>query len=291
MTALQSVSLEHTIIATNGIRLHVVEAGPPDGAPVILLHGFPEFWYGWRHQIPALVEGGFRVFAPDQRGYNLSDKPDSISAYNLDELARDVIGLIDSTGHPKVHLIGHDWGAAVAWWTAMHYPDRLNKLAILNVPHMSVMFKALRTNPAQMLRSWYIAFFQIPRLPEFMILSGDAMAGISALLRTSNPGSFTDHDIPHYIHAWKQPGAMTAMLNWYRAIVRYPPPPAADSRIHVPTRIIWGKNDVALTAQMAAQSLEYCNDGQLTMLENATHWVQHDQPERVNHLLLEFLKA
>lgn len=291
MTALQSVSLEHTIIATNGIRLHVVEAGPPDGAPVILLHGFPEFWYGWRHQIPALVEGGFRVFAPDQRGYNLSDKPDAISAYNLDELARDVIGLIDSTGHPKVHLIGHDWGAAVAWWTAMHYPDRLNKLAILNVPHMSVMFKALRTNPAQMLRSWYIAFFQIPRLPEFMILSGDAMAGISALLRTSNPGSFTDHDIPHYIHAWKQPGAMTAMLNWYRAIVRYPPPPAADSRIHVPTRIIWGKNDVALTAQMAAQSLEYCNDGQLTMLENATHWVQHDQPERVNHLLLEFLKA
>lgn len=291
MTPLQSVSLEHTIIATNGIRLHVVEAGPPDGVPVILLHGFPEFWYGWRHQIPALVEGGFRVFAPDQRGYNLSDKPDSISAYNLDELARDVIGLIDSTGQPKVHLIGHDWGAAVAWWTAMHYPDRLNKLAILNVPHMSVMFKALRTNPAQMLRSWYIAFFQIPRLPEFMILSGDAMAGISALLRTSNPGSFTDHDIPHYIHAWKQPGAMTAMLNWYRAIVRYPPPPAADSRIHVPTRIIWGKNDVALTAQMAAQSLEYCNDGQLTMLENATHWVQHDQPERVNHLLLEFLKA
>lgn len=291
MTALQSVSLEHTIIATNGIRLHVVEAGPPDGAPVILLHGFPEFWYGWRHQIPALVEGGFRVFAPDQRGYNLSDKPDAISAYNLDELARDVIGLIDSTGHPKVHLIGHDWGAAVAWWTAIYYPDRLDKLAILNVPHTSVMFKALRTNPVQMLRSWYIAFFQIPRLPEFMILSGDAMAGISALLRTSSPGSFTDQDIPHYIHAWKQPGAMTAMLNWYRAIVRYPPPPAADSRIHVPTRIIWGKNDVALTAQMAAQSLEYCNDGQLTMLENATHWVQHDQPERVNHLLLEFLKA
>lgn len=289
VTTLQSVALEHRMIATNGIRLHAVEAGPPDGELVILLHGFPEFWYGWRHQIPALAQAGYRVLAVDQRGYNLSDKPREIAAYNLDECARDVIGLIDSAGRDKVSLVGHDWGAVVAWWLAIHHPDRLRKLAILNVPHPSVMRKTVLTNPAQMLRSAYVGFFQIPLLPEFLMTFADGVGGISALLHTSKPGSFTDRDIPHYIRAWKQPGAITGMINWYRAIVRYPPPPAVDPRVHVPTLIIWGKHDVALAPQMAQQSLGYCENGRLFVLENATHWVQHDEPERANQHLLEFL--
>jgi pimeloyl-ACP methyl ester carboxylesterase len=289
VTTLQSVALEHRMVETNGIHLHVVEAGPPDGELVILLHGFPEFWYGWRHQIPALAEAGYRVLAPDQRGYNLSDKPREISAYRLDECARDVIGLIDGAGREKACVVGHDWGAVVAWWLAIHHPDRLRKLAILNVPHPSAMLKTVLTNPAQMLRSWYVGIFQIPLLPEFLMTFADAVGGISALLRTSSPGSFTDVDIPHYIRAWKQPGAATGMINWYRALVQRRPQPVPDSRVHVPTLIIWGRHDVALLPQMAQQSLQYCDNGRLFMLENATHWVQHDAPERVNQHLLEFL--
>jgi pimeloyl-ACP methyl ester carboxylesterase len=290
LNVLEDVQLQHRTVETNGIHLHVVEAGPEGGDLIILLHGFPEFWYGWRWQIPLLAKAGYRVWAPDQRGYNLSDKPEGIAAYNLNEMAKDVIGLIDAAGRDKVFLVGHDWGAGVAWWVALHYPDRLRKLAILNVPHPSVMYKNVRTNLAQRLKSWYIGFFQIPRLPEFLLTVGGAQNTVQSLLRTSNPGSFIDSDIPHYVRAWKQPGAMTGMLNWYRAIVQQPPKPAEDSKVHVPTLIVWGKNDVALTHVMAEQSLKYCDDGRLVMLESATHWVQHDEPDRVNQLLVEFMQ-
>jgi pimeloyl-ACP methyl ester carboxylesterase len=291
LTVLDDTELEHHTVETNGVKLHVVQAGPGDGELVILLHGFPEFWYGWRWQIPFLAQAGFRVWAPDQRGYNLSDKPNGIAAYNLDEMMKDTIGLIEAAACERAFLVGHDWGAAVAWWTAIHYPDRLRKLAILNVPHPSVMYKNLRTNPAQMLKSWYIGFFQIPLLPEFLLTAGSAKGTFRTLTRTSNPGSFTKVDEPHYTSAWKQPGAMTGMLNWYRAIVQCPPAPAKDSKVHVPTLIVWGKHDVALTPEMAEQSLKYCDDGRLVMLESATHWVQRDESKRVNQLLLEFFQS
>ena len=154
--------MNYEYIETNGIRLHVAQAGSDDKPLVILLHGFPEFSYGWRKQIPYLVEAGYRVWAPDQRGYNLSDKPEGLAAYSIDELAADVIGLIDAAGEKKVFLVGHDWGAAVAWWVAAKYPERLKKLITLNVPHHSVMRKTLRSNFSQLRKSWYIGFFQIP---------------------------------------------------------------------------------------------------------------------------------
>lgn len=285
--AIDNLELEHHTVTTNGVYLHVVQAGPDDGELVILLHGFPEFWYGWRAQIPALVAAGYRVWIPDQRGYNLSEKPTDVFAYSLDKLALDIVGLIDAAGRQKAFVVGHDWGAAVAWWVAAKYPERVQKLAILNVPHPSVMFGNIRNNPRQLRRSWYIGVFQIPKLPELLLTGGDAQGGILLLLKSSNPGSFTDREIPHYIRAWKQRGAMTAMLNWYRAIVQYPPDITSDTRIHVPVLIIWGKRDVALIPESAPQSLDYCDDGRLVMLENATHWVQHDEPERVNALLLE----
>jgi pimeloyl-ACP methyl ester carboxylesterase len=291
LDVLDGLSLEHHHIETNGVRLHVVQAGPQDGELVVMLHGFPDFWYGWRHQIPYLARAGYRVYAPDQRGYNLSDKPQSLDAYSLNESAKDVISLIDASGRDKAYLVGHDWGGEAAWWTAMHYPDRLYKLAILNVPHPSVAYKNVRTNRVQLLRSWYIFFFQIPRLPEFLLTVGNARNTVRALLRSSNPGSFTDADLAHYVRAWKQPGAMTGMLNWYRSIVQRPPRPAEDSRVHVPTLIIWGKNDVALVPEGAEQSLKYCDDGRLVMLENATHWVQDDEPDKVNELLVEFFHS
>ena len=141
--------MDYQYVETNGIRLHVAQAGPREGPLVILLHGFPEFSYAWKQQIPFLASAGYRVWAPDQRGYNLSEKPDGIAAYNLDELAADVIGLIDAAGQNKVVLVGHDWGAAVAWWAAVKYPDRLSKLVVMNAPHGAVMQKNFRRNFAQ----------------------------------------------------------------------------------------------------------------------------------------------
>jgi epoxide hydrolase 4 len=279
--------LEHKFIKTNGVKLHVVQAGPEDGQLVILLHGFPEFWYGWRKQIEPLAEAGYRVCVPDQRGYNLSDKPLWLMSYSRDELAKDVIGLIDAAGREKAVVIGHDWGAAVAWWLANVYPQRLEKLVILNVPHHEIMVKNLLINPAQMLKSWYIGAFQMPLLPEAISTFNNFEAVTKAMQETARPGTFTEADMEQYRKAWSQPGALTAMINYYRAAPWAINPD--NPRIHMPTRIIWGKKDAFLGAEMAQPSADLCDDAELYFIDEATHWVQHEEPERVNQLILEFL--
>lgn len=275
---------QHQMIATNGIQLHVVQAGPEDGPLVILLHGFPEFWYGWKKQMDALAERGFRVWVPDQRGYNLSDRPQAVAAYKLDTLAADILGLIEASGHEQVYLAGHDWGAVVAWWVALTHPQRLNKLVIANVPHPAVFEHHLRSNPRQILKSWYVLFFQLPRLPEYLI----AKVGPKAFQNTSKSGSFSDHDLKQYAEAWSQPGALTGMVNWYRALLRYRPDAPADIHVHVPTLMIWGKQDFALSSEMAQPSIDLCDNGRLVMFDNATHWVQHDKASEVSTLMAEF---
>lgn len=276
---------DHQMMTVNGIQLHIVQAGPPDGPLVILLHGFPEFWYGWKNQIDDLAERGFRVWAPDQRGYNRSDKPSGVAAYKLDNLAADVVGLIDASGHEQVFLAGHDWGAAVAWWVAIHYPQRLKKLVIANVPHPVVFTQYLRSSLKQLRKSWYFFFFQLPLLPEFVL----ARTGPKLLQNSGLPGTFTEEDLQHYEAAWSQPGAYTGMLNWYRAIMRHRPHTPADSRVHVPTLMIWGMQDVALDSAMAQPSIDLCDDGRLVLFEDATHWVQHDKAAEVSALMAEFL--
>lgn len=285
-----NVEITHRFVQTNGVRLHVAEAGDPAHPVVMLLHGFPEFWYGWHKQIGALVEAGFRVIAPDQRGYNLSEKPPQRDDYSLDKLSADIIGLLDEAGVEQAYLAGHDWGAAVAWWTAIQYPSRLKKMCILNVPHLSVMRRNMTTNPRQMIRSWYMGFFQIPVLPELMLSMGDSSGLGQMLIRASNPGSFTDADMALYTRAWKQPGTVKAMLNWYRSLIQRPTPLGMSSRVYLPTRIIWGAKDVALLREQADQSLEYCEHGELVVLENASHFVQHDEPERVSELLIDWFR-
>src|SRR5215203_4535801 len=213
------MELEKTYIETNGIRLHVVQAGPKSGVPVVLLHGFPEFSYGWRKQIPALVEAGCRVIIPDQRGYNLSDKPKDIKAYSVNTLVDDIIGLIDALGYEKVNLVGHDWGAGVAWALAIKYPERLQRLSIMNVPHPAVMKRFLQRDFEQMRRSWYVFFFQLPWLPEAGLKRGNWRGAESSLRSSGKVNSFTAEDILKYKEAWSQPGAMTAMINWYRALI------------------------------------------------------------------------
>jgi len=278
----------HKQITLNGLGLHYVEAGPPDGPLVVLLHGFPEFWYGWRAQIPALAAAGYRVIVPDQRGYNLSDKPKGLDAYSLDALSGDVIALIDRLGQKQAYLAGHDWGAAVAWWTANKYPARIKRMVTMNVPHHRVMKQNLRSNPAQRRKSWYMFFFQLPWLPELLLGMRKHRLGTRILQSSSLPGTFSPEDMQHYRQAWSQPGAWRAMLNWYRATFRRPSQRLPSPRIQVPTLLIWGKQDLALGYEMAQPSIDLCEDGRLETLEHASHWVQHDDPQRVNQLLLDF---
>jgi pimeloyl-ACP methyl ester carboxylesterase len=276
-------------LRVNGVDLHVVQAGPQDGPLVILLHGFPEFWYGWHKQIPALAAGGCCVWAPDQRGYNLSEKPGGMDAYRIDELAADVVGLIDAAGRDQAVLVGHDWGAAVTWRVANRYPHRVAKAAILNVPHPYVMARFLRRSLRQALRSTYIGYFQIPGLPEKMLASGDWQPLVQALTRSGPPGLFSADDLERYRRAWSQPGAITAMLNWYRAFVQRPPSWSPSPRIKPPVMMIWGTADTALEAEMAPLSMELCDNGRLHLLEGVSHWVQHQAPAEVNRLLLAYL--
>ena len=283
------MDFEHSFIQTNGIKLHVVQAGPKSGIPVVLLHGFPEFWYGWRHQIPALVEAGCRVIVPDQRGYNLSDKPQGAKNYRVDELVKDVIGVINALGYEKVNLVGHDWGAVVAWTLAIKYPQRLHKLGIMNVPHPAVMKRFLTRDLEQMRRSWYVFFFQLPWLPEAGLRAENWRGAERALRGSGKLHTFTKEDIAKYKEAWAQPGAMTSMVNWYRAVIRHQPPMPQDVRVKVRTLMMWGTKDVALTHRMARPSMDYVDDGNLILFPEATHWVQHDAAEEVNHYLVDFI--
>jgi pimeloyl-ACP methyl ester carboxylesterase len=283
------MELEHSTIKTNGIRLHVVQAGPQSGIPVMLLHGFPEFWYGWRKQIPALAAAGCRVIVPDQRGYNLSDKPKGIGSYRSEELTKDILGLIDALEYEKVNLVGHDFGALVAWMLATQHPERLHRLGIINVPHPAVMWRFLRRDFEQMRRSLYALFFQLPWLPEAILRAGNWSAASSSLRRSGRDNAFTDEDIEKYRESWSQPGAMTSMLNWYRAAARYRPEISNGTRVSVRTLILWGVQDFALSRRMARPSLDYCEDGNLIFFPGATHWVQREEAEEVNRHLLDFV--
>ncbi|MGA0596929.1 alpha/beta fold hydrolase [Enterovirga sp. CN4-39] len=273
----------------SGLDLHVVEAGPEDGPLVILLHGFPEFSYGWRHQVGPLAEAGFRVAVPDQRGYARSDKPAGIGAYRLPILGSDVIGLADAYGHDRFHLVGHDWGGIVAWWVAAAHPQRIERLAIANAPHPDVVWPFIRRHPTQLLRSYYVALFQMPGLAERLLAAGDYRALRRALTATSRRGTFSDEDLDRYREAWSQPGAITAMLNWYRALVQRKTPPVG--RVRAPTRIFWGKRDGALASGLAKASLAMCDAGAITWFPDASHWVQHEEHLSVSAGLLSHLRA
>lgn len=274
-----------------GVRLHAIAAGPANGPLVILLHGYPEFWYSWRGQIGPLAEAGFRVVAPDQRGYNVSSKPPEIAAYAVPHLTSDVIAIVDQLGCERFFLAGHDWGAAVAWATALGFPNRVRKLAILNVPHPAVFVRTVRNNPRQMLRSWYMAFFQIPRLPEWRFSANNFAEGVKALVASSRPGTFTAEDLEQYRKAWSNPGTVTAMINWYRAFFCAKPQTPADLQVHVPTCILWGQRDKFLLPEMAQESVAFCDSAELTYFPEATHWLHHEEPEAVNAALINFFRT
>jgi epoxide hydrolase 4 len=264
------------------VRLHYVEAG--EGPLVVLLHGFPEFWFGWRLQIAPLAKAGFRVVAPDTRGYNLSSKPAGFSAYSADKLAADIRGLIRERGAESALVVGHDWGGSIAWTMAMNHPEVVDRLAILDAAHPRRLNEGLR-NPRQLQRSWYFFFFQPPGLPERAV-SARHWRFFRNFLRDARP-AYTPEEFDRYVEAWSQPGAATGMINYYRSAVRGPSQQVRP--ISAPTLVIWGQRDRYLGPQLAEPHREDVpNLDRVERLPDASHWVHHDEPERVTQLLSDF---
>ena len=278
-----------------GVRLHCAVAGLPsaDRPPVILLHGFPEFWYGWRNQLPALAAAGFHAVAPDLRGYNTSDKPARVADYRLECLAADVVALVRHVAGPRgrAHLVGHDWGGVIAWWVAMHHPEVVDRMVVMNAPQPAAYLREVR-RPRQLLRSWYALFFQFPWLPEAAIRFG-RFRMLRDLFRRgpARPGAFSEQDIDRYVAAFAEPGALTAAINYYRAAFRSGPARAVRGvrRIDAPTLLVWGERDRYLVPELTRGLEPWVTNLRVERLPRATHWVQHDEPETINRLLTVFL--
>lgn len=283
---LTNCDVESTYRDINDVRLHIVAAGNPEGPLVVLLHGHPDFWYGWRDQIPSLVENGFRVVVPDQRGCNLSEAPDGVTAYRQSELSTDVCELIRSEGRDSAHVVGHDFGGFVAWNVALRHPSVVDRLGIFNVPHPTVYRETLLSSLEQIARSWYVWFYQVPKLPEWMLRRNDMANMVDSLEITSNEGTFDDETIARYKTAWRHTG-IEPRIHWYRGF-RQSESPSRDT-VTQPTLICWGKGDIALVPSMAKKSVDYCEDGEVQMFPGASHWVHHER-EEVTGALLDHLR-
>ena len=271
-------------VEANGMRFEVLEQGTGDRL-ALCLHGFPEHAVSWRHQAPVLAALGYRVWAVNQRGYGRSSRPPRVGDYAIPHLLADVAALVDASGARSVVLVGHDWGAMVAWCFAAGQVRPLERLVIMNVPH-PLCFRAALRHPRQMLKSWYAAFFQLPVLPDRLLAAG----GGAAVRRMFAGLNLPPDVVGIYANQAAEPGAATAMLNWYRA-ARDPGPGMPDlSRvIEVPTMVVWGEDDVALDLRCLDGTERYVRDLVIHRLPGVSHWVQQDAPKEVNRLLQEFL--
>jgi pimeloyl-ACP methyl ester carboxylesterase len=285
---------KHEFIEANGIRFHYVTAG--EGPLVVLLHGFPQFWYAWRHQIPQLAER-FKVVAPDLRGYGDTSKPPHVADYRTGALAADVAALVRAFGRDKAHIVGHDWGGGVAWTTALEHPVVVDRLAVLNCPHPALFAKALRSSLRQLGRSWYMFFFQLPAVPELVFrLSSQRVVERVFRRMAIRPDTFTDEDLRRFREALEKPGALTSAINYYRAAFRnfsgIRELERARKRISSPTLLIWGENDVALGKELTyGMEPLFAGPFRVQYVPNCSHWVNEEQPDLVNRLLLDFLAA
>jgi len=288
--SLDGVPLAHRSVQLSEVALHVAEAGAGDRL-VVLLHGFPEYWYSWRKQIPALARAGFRVAAPDLRGYNTSGKPGRVSDYALEKLARDVSELVRALGAERADVVGHDWGGVVAWAFAMLHGDQLGRLAILNAPHPLQYRRLLRRDLGQLRRSWYVLFFQLPLLPERLVRAGNfaALAGAFRGLRAR--GRMSEEELGRFRDALAQPGALTAAINYYRAGVRGSGKRLPFQPVRGKVQVIWGQGDRYLKPALAQPDPRWAPEARVDRLDGAGHFVHVDQPEKVNALLLEHLSA
>lgn len=279
-------SWTHDYITTNGVKLHYVTQG--EGPLMLMLHGFPEFWYSWRKQIPVFAQN-YKVVALDLRGYSDSDKPTDQSAYVMAEFVRDIQGVIRGLGYDKCVLVGHDWGGAIAWTFAHDHPEMVDRLIALNIPHPAKFAQGL-WNPAQLLRSSYIFFFQLPWLPELAIEANNYQLVETAFTGMAvNKAAFSPSDLQMYKQAAAKPGALTAMLNYYRNVFQQGFFNKAWMTLDVPTLLIWGEQDTALGVELTHGTEQYVRDLQIQYIPNCSHWVQQECPDQVNRYMQEFL--
>lgn len=279
--------MEHGFVHSNGIRMHYAAEG--EGDLVLLLHGFPEFWYSWRHQLPALAQAGYRAVAPDLRGWGETDKPRGVAAYHVDQLIADVAGLIPALGHERAHIVGHDWGGGLAWYFAHRYPELTRTVTVLNAPHPEGFARVMKAHPRQMLMSWYMLFFQIPALPEALSRLGNYKAIRASLQHTVHPEAFTDGDIRKYVENVSRPYALTAGLNYYRAALRAGMPRGL-APLSMPALVIWGEQDPFLLRANAESARPWAPDLKVRYIPDSGHWVQCERPDLVNPHLLAFLR-
>ena len=280
----------------SGLNMQIARAGKDTTKPlVVMLHGFPECWYSWRHQLRALAPQ-FECVAPDLRGYGETDAPYGIENYALDKLIGDVGDLIEACERQRAVIIAHDWGGAIAWATALKRPELVERLVVMNCPHLKKFSENLRSNPRQILKSWYILFFQIPRLPEALIGARD-FAMLKRMLRGSavQQSAFSDEDLQHYRAAFRNPYSITAAINYYRALFRETLrerniPSWMQNKIIAPTMVIWGEQDVALRKELTFGMKElFSAPFEINYVSDSGHWVQQEKPELVNDYLLKFL--
>jgi len=279
-------SLLHRRVDVGEVTLHVVEAGPAGAPLVVLLHGFPEFWWSWRHQIHALSAAGYHVVAPDLRGFHLSDQPRAVESYRVEKLEADIAGLIHAFGAESAAVIGHDWGGALAWTFAHHYSRMVDRLGILNVPHPQRLRRGLRTL-VQLRKSWYFFFFQLPRLPERWLSRGD----FAVLRRRFVEDGLPAADAERFVEAARRSDRLRGGVNYYRASWRGWARKRTRRRtcIEAPTLVIWGEKDRYLGKELAVPDARLVPNARVEFLPAASHWVQQDAPERVNELLLDLL--
>lgn len=272
-----------------GLRLHYLAAG--SGPSVVLLHGFPEFSWTWKHQLRALVAAGFRGLAPDLRGYHLSDKPTGVRAYAIEELVGDVAAFIESEAGGRAIVVGHDWGGVIAWRLAAWRPELVSRLAILNAPLPAAYSRELRRNPLQWLRSWYMLCFQVPGLAEWALARRNFAALDGTFRDAAGRSLFSAEDRERFKEAMAVPGTLTAALNYYRAAFRFGRGFAASPQtITVPTLVVWGERDPYLGSGLSRGLERWVTDLRVERLPNVGHWVQHEAPEHVNQLLLSFFQ-
>ena len=283
-------------VSANGLRFELAEAGPAQSEKLaICLHGFPELAYSWRFQMPALAAKGWRVWAPNMRGYGESDKPANLKNYAVNHLVKDVAALINAARaeHPahEIMLVAHDWGAIVAWHFAIHMPQYLDRLVIMNVPHPKIAEREI-VKWRQFWKSWYIFFFQLPWLPEAVLRRGGAKRIRQAFSKMARDHTnFGEADLNVYGQAALRPGALTAMVNYYRALLQTGDArQVGDAKIAVPTLMIWGEADTALNIHCTEGTEEWVPNLTLKRLPGVSHWVQQEAPERVNAILEDWLK-
>ena len=291
MSSRRDLPVRTEFVAANGLRFEVDMCGEGERL-ALCLHGFPEHSFSWRYQLPMLAELGFKAWAPNLRGYGNTTRPAGIAAYSLENLMADVAGLIDAAGCRETVLIAHDWGAIVAWLFAVRKVRPLQRLIICNVPHPAAAWRAFRSWH-QLKKSWYILFFQVPGLPERMLGQNGAQR-VGEMIRgtSSDPAQFSDAVIQVYSRNAAQPGALTAMLNYYRALLRGGVRRQAALGfpvIETPTLMVWGEEDVALSKQTSFGTERFVRDLTLRYLPRVSHWVQQEQPEVVNAMMRAFL--